>query len=129
MRLKFEFNRKETKNTCLVFITLILILLASNLITNFISTPKRNYDPSFSISENGVSFDILDFWETEIERVNNTPLNIVFGENRTIEHVNPLTNKIYELKAQDINFTSPNWVGALQQNIMLRGYILIPLLG
>ncbi|MBA7513188.1 hypothetical protein ES705_05198 [subsurface metagenome] len=126
MRPKFRFNRKETKYVSLVFITLILILLASNFITNFISTSKQNYEPSFLISENGVSFDILDFWETEIERVNNTPLNIIFGENHTIEHVNPLTNKKYELKAQDINFTSPNWVGALQQNVILRGLILYP---
>jgi cephalosporin-C deacetylase-like acetyl esterase len=134
MHPKFGFNKKETKKVCLVFITLILILLASNFITNFISTSKKNYNPSFSISENGVSFDILDFWETEIERVNNTPLNIVFGENRTIvfgenrtiEHINSISNKIYKLKAQDINFTSPNWVEALQQNITLRGLILYP---
>jgi len=126
MRPKFGFNRKETKKVCLIFIILILILFASNFITNFISTSKQNYNPSFSISENDVNFDILDFWEDEIERVNNTPLNIVYGENRTIEHVNPLTNKNYELKAQDINFTSPNWVGALQQNIILQGFILYP---
>jgi hypothetical protein len=80
---KITYKRKEKYFIILSFITLISILLVSNYITNFISTSKQNYDSSFSISENGVSFDILDFWETEIERVNNTPLNIVFGENRT----------------------------------------------
>jgi hypothetical protein len=115
---KFTYKRKEKYFIILSFITLISILLVSNYITSFISTSKKNYDPSFSISENGVSFDILDFWETEIERVNNTPLNIAFGEIHTIEHVNPLTNEKYELKAQDINFTSPKgWSTATKHNI------------
>jgi cephalosporin-C deacetylase-like acetyl esterase len=79
------------------------------------------------LSANGDNFDILDFWENEIERVNNTALNIVYGDNNyTIDHTNSFSDKRYELKAQDIYFNSPNWVGAQPQNLTLYGVLLYP---
>jgi len=89
--------------------------------------PFNNKDSSvISVSANGDNFNILDFWENEIERVNNTSLNVVFGDNHTIEHITSFSNKIYELKAQDIYFNSPNWVGAQPQNLTLYGVLLYP---
>ncbi|MHA1241134.1 MAG: hypothetical protein ACTSQU_10115 [Promethearchaeota archaeon] len=78
------------------------------------------------MSANEDNFNILDFWQNEIERVNSTSLNIVYGDNHTIEHIASYSNKRYELKAQDIYFNSPNWVGVQPQNLTLYGVLLYP---
>jgi len=111
--------KKNNKNRIIFgFIVVISILLIPLMLD--VLAPFNNKDSSvFSTSANGENFNILDFWENEIERVNNTPLNIVFGDNRTIEHTISFSNKKYELKAQDIYFNSPNWVGAEPQNLTL----------
>ena len=120
-------NLKKNKKNRLIFgLPIIASILLIPLMLD-VSTDLFNRDSSnFSISANGDNFNILDFWENEIERVNNTPLNIVYGNNHTIEHLTSFSNKIYELKAQDIYFNSPNWVGAQPQNLTLYGVLLYP---
>ncbi|MFW9950743.1 MAG: alpha/beta hydrolase family protein, partial [Candidatus Thorarchaeota archaeon] len=87
---------------------------------------NKSNTSDFSLSANEDNFDILEFWDSEMERVNNTPLNIIYGNNRSIEHVITYTNEKYELKAQEIYFTSPNWVGVQPQNLTLYGILLYP---
>jgi len=118
---------KKNKRNRIVF---GLAIIASSLLVPLIldvSTDFNNNDSSlFSVSANGDNFDILDFWDNEIERVNSTSLNLVYGNNRTIEHTISYSNKIYELNAREIFFTSPNWVGAQPQNLTLYGVLLYP---
>jgi len=117
---------KNKRNEIFFGFTLLASILLIPLIAN-VSTSSFNRNNSLSPSPaSGDNFDILDFWDNEIERVNNTPLNIVYGDYRTIEHSITYTNKIYELHAQDISFTSPNWVGAQPQNLTLYGVLLYP---
>jgi len=118
---------KKNKKTRIIsgFIVVISILLIPFMLE--VLAPFNNRDSSlFSVSADEDNFDILNFWENEIERVNNTSLNIVYGDNRTIEHITSFSNKIYELKARDIYFNSPNWVGAQPQNLTLYGVLLYP---
>ena len=119
----FSKNRKNGIIFGLIVIASILLIpLMSDVLT-----PFNNKDsPLFSVSTNGDNFDILDFWENEIERVNSTALNIVYGDIYTIEHTISFLNQIYKLKVQDIYFNSPNWVGAQPQNLTLYGVLLFP---
>ncbi len=118
---------KNKRNRIFFGFTIIASILLVPLILD-VSTDLNSNDTSlFSVSTNGNNFDILDFWENEIERVNNTALNIVYGDNNyTILHTNSFSNKVYELKAQDIYFNSPNWVGAQPENLTLYGVLLYP---
>lgn len=117
---------KNRRNEIVFGFTIIASILLIPLIMN-VSTSSFNSDSSLSPSPaSGDNFDILDFWDNEIERVNNTLLNLVYGDIRTIEHSITYSNKIYELTAQDISFTSPNWVGAQPQNLTLYGVLLYP---
>ena len=122
MRSKTIF-KKDKKNGIIAGLIILIMILLIPLILDSL-TPSNNKE--FSVSASGDNFDILDFWENEIERVNNTPLNIVYGENHTIEHTISFSNKLYELKARDIYFNSPNWVGAQPQNLTLYGVLLYP---
>ncbi|MHA1319941.1 MAG: alpha/beta hydrolase family protein [Promethearchaeota archaeon] len=123
--LKVIVKKNKKKRLFLGFIVVISILLIPLMLD--VLQPYNNKDSTvFSVSANGDNFNILDFWENEIERVNSTPLNIVYGNNHTIEHITSFSNKIYELKAQDIYFNSPNWVGAQPQNLTLYGVLLYP---
>ncbi|NVM46015.1 MAG: prolyl oligopeptidase family serine peptidase [Candidatus Lokiarchaeota archaeon] len=125
MLSKSSSKKKEKINFIIGLIVVISFLIIPLLSDIFTSSGIK--DSSYiSVSANGDNFDILDFWENEIERVNNTPLNIVYGDNRTILHSITYSNKIYELHAQDISFTSPNWVGAQPQNLTLYGVLLYP---
>ncbi|MHA1471826.1 MAG: alpha/beta hydrolase family protein, partial [Promethearchaeota archaeon] len=125
MLLRSIFRKSKKVNIFLGFTILISILLIPLLFDVF--TPiSINDSSSFSISADEDNFNILDFWESEIERVNSTPLNIVYNSNRTILHTTSFSNKVYELKAQDIYFSSPNWVGAQPQNLTLYGVLLYP---
>jgi len=125
MHLKSIFKKNKKNSIFLGFIVVISILLIPLLLDNL--TFFDNKDSSlFSVSANGDNFDILDFWENEIERVNSTALNIVYGDNHTIEHTISFSNKNYELKAREIYFNSPNWVGAQPQNLTLNGVLLYP---
>jgi len=123
MRSKTIF-KKDKKNGIIAGLIILIMILLIPLILDSL-TPSNN--KVFSVSASGDNFDILDFWENEIERVNNTPLNIVYGDNNyTISHTNSFSDKLYELKAQDIYFNSPNWVGAQPQNLTLYGVLLYP---
>lgn len=75
---------KNRRNEIVFGFTIIASILLIPLIIN-ISTSSFNSDNSLSPSlASGDNFDILEFWDNEIERVNNTPINIVYGDNRTI---------------------------------------------
>lgn len=84
---------------------------------------KSNLETANSASSN---FDILKFWKNEIERVNQTDLNIEYKENSTLKYKNPYTGKQYEFKKQRITFYSPNWVGESPNSLRLKGYLLYP---
>ena len=118
--------KKNKKNRIIFGFTILISILLIPLMLDFLAPINSKNSSLYSVSANGDNFDILDFWENEIERVNSTPLNIVYGDNHTIEHTISFSNKMYELKAQDIYFNSPNWVGAQPQNLTLYGVILYP---
>jgi cephalosporin-C deacetylase-like acetyl esterase len=122
MLLKVIF-KKNKKNSIFLGLIVVISILLIPLMLDSITLPNNK---EFSVSATEDNFDILDFWENEIERVNSTPLNIVYGDNRTIEHTISFSNKLFELKAQDIYFDSPNWVGAQPQNLTLYGVLLYP---
>ncbi len=122
MVLKVIFKKNSLFLGFIVVISILLIPLMLDALA-----PINNKDSTvLSTSANGDNFNILDFWENEIERVNSTQLNIVYGDNHTIQHTNSFSNKNYELKARDIYFNSPNWVGAQPQNLTLYGVLLYP---
>ncbi len=125
MLLKSILKKNKKNRFIFGFIILISILLVP-LMLDILAFLNTRDSSLFSASTNGDNFNILDFWENEIERVNSTSLNIVYGDNRTIKHTISFTNKMYELKAQDIYFNSPNWVGAQPQNLTLYGVLLFP---
>jgi len=118
--------KKNKKNRIIFGFTILISILLIPLMLDFLAPINSKNSSLYSVSANGDNFDILDFWENEIERVNSTPLNIVYGDNHTIEHTISFSNKMYELKAQDIYFNSPNWVGAQPQNLTLYGVVLYP---
>ncbi|MFW9938761.1 MAG: alpha/beta hydrolase family protein [Candidatus Thorarchaeota archaeon] len=95
-----------------------------------LSTQERNAKEDshtrYNLSDDGVEFDILDFWQEEITRVNSTNLDIVFGENDTIEYTNPYSKIKHEFTSQEVYFNSPNWVDATPENLTLHGYLLYP---
>ncbi len=124
--LLISIFRKSKKSSIFLGFTILISILLIPILFDFLGPFSINDSSSFSVSANGDSFDILDFWETEIERVNNTPLNIIYGDNHTIEHTLSFSEKKYELKAQEIYFDSPNWVGAQPQNLTLYGVLLYP---
>ncbi len=118
--------KKNNKNRIIFGFIVVISILLIPLMLGKLPYTNNNVPSVFSVSANGDNFDILDFWENEIERVNSTPLNIVYGSNLTIMHTISFSNKKYELKAQEIFFTSPNWVGAQPQNLILYGVLLYP---
>lgn len=71
-------------------------------------------------------FNILDFWDKERERVENTDLNIQFVKNHSIVLNDPYSEKSYTFTAQEINFQSPNWVDGDPVVLNLHGFILYP---
>jgi len=123
---------KQKRNSWIVFFSIFIII--SIAITNLtylnLIGQKRNIEEEsqirYNLLDNGAGFDILDFWQDEILRVNNTDLNITFGDNDTIEYSNPYTKQDYEFISQEIYFNSPNWVGAIPENLTLHGYLLYP---
>ena len=125
MHPKSILTKNKRKKIVFGFTILASVLLIPLILVD--STRGISNESSlFPSPANGGNFDILNFWANEIERVNNTPLNIIFGNNRTIEHEISYSDKLYELKAQDIYFLSPNWVGAQPQNLTLFGVLLYP---
>ncbi|MBY9020452.1 MAG: alpha/beta fold hydrolase [Candidatus Lokiarchaeota archaeon] len=118
--------KKNKQNRIIFGFSLLILILLIPLMLDGIAPFNNKHSPLFAISADGDNFDILDFWENEIERVNSTPLNIVYGENHTIEHVVEFSNNKYVLNAQDVYFNSPNWVGAQPQSLTLYGVLLYP---
>lgn len=84
------------------------------------------YNSTKILTSNSNDFNILTFWDQEIERVNNTSLNIELGENFTLKYTNPNTKEEYDFIAQEIHFDSPNWVDATPTIIKLHGCLLFP---
>ncbi|MGV9205868.1 MAG: alpha/beta fold hydrolase, partial [Promethearchaeia archaeon] len=86
---------------------------------------KQNTAP-ITADPDSSNFDILDFWENEMTRVNNTDLNIEYKENSTLKYENPYSGKKYDFLKQGISFSSPNWVGESQVTLELHGFLLYP---
>ena len=117
---------RQKKYLALILSLLLLFFVVGSLIVLF----KTNYYFSESQSTININqtddFDILGFWDSEIERVNNTPLNLYFGENKSVNYMNPYLSKTYLLNYQEVYFNSPNWVGASPETLRIHGYILYP---
>lgn len=126
--LKSKFHDCKER-IILVFIFFLLFIFLNCII---IYTSQFNLDFNSKTPENKLSnslnsdFDILKFWETEIKRVENTSLNIAFGDNNTIEHVNSETKEIETYTVKEVFFDSPNWVGSNKTKIRIHGYFLYP---
>jgi len=126
--MDIRYNKKTV--IILAFISIISISLpfvAVNLISN--SDPRTIDEPSVldSVDPSAAGdFNILDFWESEIGRVNRTKLNLELGDNFTLKLKDPDTQLDVEFIASEVQFESPNWVGAFPDNISIRGYIIYP---
>lgn len=120
-------NRKINIIIIYSIISIYVLSIGLNLFYYFsienINKPD-NFIPMKTSNSN--DFNILRFWESEIKRVNNTPLNIILGKNSTIKYINSYTKVESEFIAQKIQFDSPNWVGANPSIITLSGYLLYP---
>jgi cephalosporin-C deacetylase-like acetyl esterase len=125
MLIKSTSGNQKKNHRCFG-LTFSLFIVAMLLLSIVLAPLNINNHSLPSVSTNSDNFDILNFWDTEMARVNNTPLDIVYGNNRTIEHSVSYTGVKYELNAQDISFVSPNWVGATPQNLIIRGVLLYP---
>ncbi|MFX0057872.1 MAG: alpha/beta hydrolase family protein [Candidatus Hodarchaeota archaeon] len=121
MSLKLRRNFREF---FLIFI--ITIGISINFFVKFNFTFQEKINEEYQLLETATDFNILDFWQDEILRVNNTDLNIIFSDNSTIEYTNPYTQQEYEFTSQEIYFNSPNWVGATPENLTLNGFLLYP---
>lgn len=113
--------------TIITCFSITLISVFFNFINfNFYSNDNYIVNPETLNSSNSDNFDILEFWQKEIERVNNTPLNTHFGVNSSVDYINPYTNEKDIFTAQEIHFDSPNWVGTSPSILRLHGYLLYP---
>ncbi len=72
MRSKTIF-KKDKKNGIIAGLIILIMILLIPLILDSL-TPSNNKE--FSVSASGDNFNILDFWENEIEKVNSTPLKV-----------------------------------------------------
>ncbi len=106
---------------------LFFTILTSLLLTGFglLSLPKeeRIDDTSKPIrfEDSGLDDDsVLDFWNKEINRVNEVDLNLEYGEIKTIKHGE------HEYLKKEIYFDSPNWVDAEPAVLRLHGYLIFP---
>ncbi len=123
-------NHKSLGKNSFLLIILVSILFffsINSIFLNLILSQQEIVPLDNSLRTNqSENFDILDFWEREIERVNNTPLDLHYGENQSIQYTNPFINKEHILNAQNIYFDSPNWVNSSPETLRIHGYILYP---
>ena len=71
-------TKNKRKKIVFGFMIIASVLLIPLILDD--STRDISNDSSlFPSPANGGNYDILKFWANEIERVNNTPLNIIFG--------------------------------------------------
>lgn len=71
-------------------------------------------------------FNVLEFWEKELERIEAVDLNIDYIANHSITLEDPYLDESYTFKAQELYFDSPNWVEATPEILKLHGFILYP---
>jgi cephalosporin-C deacetylase-like acetyl esterase len=117
---------EQKKTLTVILILLLFFFVVGSLIILFKNNDYLTESESTININQTDDFDILEFWDSEIERVNNTPLNIFFGENKSVNYINPYLDKTYLLNYQDVYFNSPNWVGASPETLRIHGYILYP---
>ncbi|MHA1438432.1 MAG: alpha/beta hydrolase family protein [Promethearchaeota archaeon] len=122
--------KPNNKKNLIIFIVLISItstLFSLSLALNYKVKFNKNSDTKLNITPlKSSEFNILNFWQREIKRVNSTDLNLEFGKNSTLKYTNPYTDKKYEFTAQEITFNSPNWVDEIPSTISIEGYLLYP---
>ena len=116
------FEKKKT--AIFLFIILMVFLTFFNIF--FYNIGSFSSDLENIQSANSSNFDILEFWDSEIDRVNAVPLNISYGTTGPLNYTNPYTKKEYAFSTKEIFFDSPNWVGATPSTIRLHGYLLYP---
>lgn len=115
-------NRKRS------FIFIIVFFMVSAFFAKNV-TSSSDFAPSRKIAiepHDSDDFNVLDFWKTEIQRVNETDFELEFGKNHTLKHTNQYTDKKYSFSAQEITFKSPNWVGTVPSALTIYGYLLYP---
>jgi len=125
-------NSKGNNGSINFFIVFLIIIIGFSFSLSLLNIVLINRNLEFKsqtpleLSENGENFDILNFWQDEISRVNNTPLNIIYGDNSSLEYTNPYTQQDYIFSTQEIYFDSPNWVNATPAKLTLHGFLLYP---
>lgn len=113
--------KKKRKLNLFIIAALIFCAIFSFSLNNI-----HLLDNSITIQPSSTEDDIIEFWKSEIDRVYNLSLNIRFGKPNSFSYTNPYTKKKYIFNKTVILFDSPNWVGASQPNITLRGYLFHP---
>ncbi len=107
-----------------LIISVILPYLSSVLL---LINNNDQIDNSYSLQQSqNDSFDILEFWKSEINRVNSTPLNIVISDEYNIGIGTKDNSNTTTYKTREITFESPNWVSSSSATLKLHGYLLYP---
>ncbi len=133
MRILFFKTLKNNKLKKIFMIILISIFIV-NFLTSCVLISRISHfnyqDISYGdLDELNISnsdFNVLEFWNQEITRVNNTDLNIEYGQNTTLEYIQPLSGNTSFCEIKEIFFDSPNWVNASPSVLKLHGYLLFP---
>ena len=126
--VKMITNKRMIKHKIIGLTFIFSVILSSFIILKCIDLNNNctRYNSTKILTSNSNNFNILTFWDQEIERVNNTLSNIELGENSTLKYTNPNTKEEYDFIVQEIHFDSPNWVDATPTIIKLHGYLLYP---
>ena len=112
----------------LIFFSGSLIMTNSLMVTN---TLNLNTDLNSEMDDlNSINtaddFDILEFWEIEMDRVEDVDLDITYGDTGNLDYTNPETNENFLFPYQEIYFDSPHWVNHPVQILRIHGFLIYP---
>jgi len=116
-------------------LVILLIFFSGSLITTnslmFTNTLNISTDSNLEMDNpNSINtaddFDILDYWEGEMSRVEAVDVNIAYGDTGSFEYTNPDTREHFEFDYSEIYFDSPNWVNDPDTIIRIHGLLMYP---
>lgn len=123
-------NRRITNTVKITILFSIVFLgfigiLFQNARDPYILTAGKN-DTQKLNGNNVDTFNVLDFWKTEINRVNAVDLNVQYGNTSTYSFRNDYSGESHEVIKKEISFQTPNWVGQAKSILTMKGYLLFP---